>query len=203
MTKMFSIVAVLLIFAAQQAQADSIVLSMTQRPVTAEESGAVSQPAPVGGMVYEFFATTDGDILAINFASTTTDLGDFYQNTFGTAGSEPNGALIPTFPSLAVDSFITTPGGTNVLGGGLPANGDDTFGDTDNDGAQNNFRFAQLTLPGDAVGVFSGQFDIVSTTGGIYSENFSFTLQAIPEPTSLALVGLGMIGLLSTRRRRS
>lgn len=178
MSKNLAIAAVLVLFTAQATMADMIDLSMTSRPVAGEESGAADQPAPAGGTVYEFFATTDADILAINFASTTTDA-PMYQNTFGTPGAPPNPALIGTFPSLAVDSYITTPGSTSVLGGGLPADGDDTFGDTSDDGAQAGFKFGQLTLPSGATGNFSGQFDIVGSGGGVFSQNFSFDLGAV------------------------
>lgn len=175
MSKNLAIAAILVLFTAQATMADMIDLSMSTRPVDVAESGAADQPAPAGGTVFEFFATTDADILAINFASTTSDA-PFYQNTFGTPGAPPNPALIGTFPALAVDSFITTPGSTSVLGGGLPADGDDTFGDTSDEGAQTGFKFGQLTLPLGATGNFSGQFDIVGSGGGVFSQNFSFDL---------------------------
>jgi len=187
MYKNLAIAATLVLFTAQHTLADSITFSQNVRAVSAEESGAADQAVPAGD-VYEFFATTDGDVLAVNFVTTTLNGGDFYQNTFGTAGSAPNGALIGTFPALAADSYITTPGATSVLGGGLPADGDDTFGDTSDEGAQTDFKFAQLTIPTGATGVFSGQFDIVGTSG-VFSENFSFDLGgavggAVADPVS-------------------
>jgi len=161
--------------------ADSIELTSTTRDVAANETvggAAVGGSAPDGGTVYEFFATTDGDILAINFVNTTLNGGDFYQNTFGVPGAAPNPALVAAFAPLAADSYITTPGGTSILGGGLPADGDDTFGDTEDNGPQANFKFGQLTIPAGATGSFSGQFDIVGSSG-VFSQQFDFALGAV------------------------
>ena len=199
MYKNLAIAAVLVLFAAQQSMADSIVIRQSSRLVEAGESGAADQGAPEGGTVIEFFADTDGDILALNFVNIELNGAVLYDNTFGTAGAAPNPAFFASFPSLEADSYITTPGGTSVLGGGLPANGDDTFGDTEDNGPQTNFKFAQLTIPAGAMGTFSGQFDIVGANG-VFSQNFIEPL-GVPEPTSLILAGLGLIGFVGTRRR--
>src|SRR5690606_32629143 len=139
----------------QSANADLIELSMVVREVSDQEADA---GAPVGGFVHDFYATTDGDILSIGLVDITANL---YNDGFGTDNAPPIEALIPTFPQLAADSWITTPGNTSVLGSdGFPGNGDTAWGDTSNNGPQDGFQFARLTtLPGE-VGTFSGQFSI-------------------------------------------
>lgn len=182
-------------FIGSEVLADSISISSMMREVTNEEA---ADGAPAGGSVTQFFATTDADILALNFVRVETDA-PLYQNPFGTPGSAPNALLVPTFPALAVDSFITTPGDTSVLGGGLPADGDDTFGDTSDDGPQNAFLIAQFTLPQGARGTFSGQLDIVGSTG-VFSQEFALPI-AIPEPATLGLLSLALVGVVASRRR--
>jgi len=54
-------------------------------------------------------------------------------------------------------------------------------------------------------GPYITQLDLDGDTGGGAPDNFfqgQFTINAIPEPTTLVLVGLGIVGFLAYRRRR-
>ena len=77
------------------------------------------------------------------------------------------------FPGLSADTYVTTPGETAVLGGGLPADGDDTFGDVSDDGPQTDFQFAQMTFPSGGGVSFSGEIAIAGSDG-VFSQAFDF-----------------------------
>ncbi|HEX6960630.1 MAG TPA: PEP-CTERM sorting domain-containing protein, partial [Lacipirellula sp.] len=98
---------------------------------------------------------------------------------------------------LGSDSWISTPGGTSTAGGGFSADNSSWF-DSSNDGAQANFMFARLTTS--QAGVFSGR---ISVAGATAVENFEFSLPyGIPEPASMAMAGMGLIGMIAVGRRR-
>jgi hypothetical protein len=215
MTKKLSLVAAsVLCFAAAQAMADSISISQIGTPSTgsrdvtgAEASGGAAQggSAPAGGKVFQWRVTTDGDILSINNVKITLDPGvSLYNNTFGDASNANPGnpALVLAFPPLAADSWITTPSPTTSrLGPDLPGDGTTTFGDTSNDGAQTNFVFAQLTVPQGAKGKFQGRVSIAGGGGTtVFSQEFDLPI-GVPEPTTVALAGMGLIGFVALRRR--
>lgn len=170
MSARMSLATGLMLLAWQPALADSIEFSSSVRRVTALEA---SDGAPAGGIVYEHFVTTDGDILSVGFVETAIISGELFDHPLSSAGDAPHPGLFDYFPGLSADSYITTPGDTLVLGTGLPADGDDTFGDTGDDGAQTDFQFAQLTFSNGGGVSLSGQVAIAGSAG-VYSETFSF-----------------------------
>lgn len=184
------------VLAATQVQAGSVTFTTSSRPVSAAEAAG---GAPAGGTVLSFFATTDLDILSIDQVNVTPAASLFQDATFGSNVEAPNPALIGIFPALAADSFITTPGTTNTTGGANPfLVPDSSWFDTDSNGAQNNFKFAQLTFPA-SVGTawsFTGRVNLAGTS----VENFAFAFRGVPEPSTLAMAGLSLVGLAFRRR---
>jgi hypothetical protein len=164
--------------------------------------------APINGDVWQFKATTDGDILSVNNVLITIHfpaVATLYNHPFGDpSNAEPgNPALIAVFPSLDVDSWITTPGATVRLGPDLPGDGTTTFGDLTSDGPQSEFIFAQLTFPHGTVFDFAGRVSIASQTqGNVFSQSFHFS--NVPEPAACWLaVSFVCIKLASDRRNHA
>lgn len=181
---------------AQVATAGTATFSTSSRPVTAAEAGG---GAPAGGTVFEFFVTTDLDILSIDQVNVVPAASLFQEGVVGSNVEAPNPALIAVFPALAADSFLTTPGTTNTTGGANPfLVPDSSWFDTDNNGAVTNFKMGQLTFGPNAAGAwtFAGRVNLAGTT----VENFPFEFSAIPEPSTLAMASLSLIGLAFRRR---
>ncbi|QEG36779.1 hypothetical protein [Bythopirellula goksoeyrii] len=169
----------------------------SSRPVTAEEAGAMVDPAPAGGTVFEFFVTTDFDIVGIHNVI-VSPAERLFQAPMSSDVSPPNEVLTPFFPSITADSWITTPGDTVPIGADdyhapfLTPNS--AWFDLDNNGAQSNFKFAQLTFgPQDSL---SWRFSFsVGLQDGSRFESYPFDF-ICPEPSALALAGMCMIGLI-------
>lgn len=111
-----------------------------------------------GAVTFDFSVTTESDILLFDAEIVNSPganvAGGWYNNVaVGTDVNPPNPAFLPVFPSLAQDTYVTTPGataaaGANVLGGaGLVTHSDST-----DNGAQTDFTFARVTLLPDADG---------------------------------------------------
>ncbi len=154
----------------QCALADSIDFRSAVRRVTALEA---SDGAPAGGVVYEHYVTTDADIVSIGLVETNIISGQLYDHPLSSAGESPRTSLQESFPGLSADSFITTPGPTQVSNIGSPMDGDTTFRDTEDNGPQTDFRFAQLTFPNGGGVSFSGQVSIEGSAG-VFAQPFSF-----------------------------
>jgi MYXO-CTERM domain-containing protein len=72
-------------------------------------------------------------------------------------------------------------------------------GDLTNEGAQTNFVFAQITVPHNTKGTFTGRISIAGTQPGtIFDQPFSFN---IPEPASALMAAFGLLGAVALRRR--
>lgn len=198
--KTFSLVIASCLIAAAQATAGTVSFSSSSRPVSAAESGAPTDPAPAGGTVFEFFLTSDLDILSIDNVNVEPANQLFQFTLIPSDTTPPNALLAPSFPSITADSFITTPGATQTTGGATPfLVPNSSWFDTDSNGAQNNFRFAQLTLP-EGVALSFRFVGRVNLAGENSVENFPFEFVGIPEPTSLALASISLIGLVLRRR---
>lgn len=109
-----------------------------------------------------------------------------------TANSLTNGKVTiveTTFVSLSNQLFTGS------------AIGSQTFAKTADLGTVQSVDYSQL-LNGD-FSVTEEYAVTVTGTGEIKSENTSMDFQSIPEPTSLALIGAGLIGLGKMRRKRA
>ncbi len=189
----FAVVA--LVAAATQA---AVTTNVTFRSVSAAEADG---GAPAGGYVYEFFLDSDSDILSIFDINVNLTSGTIYNETsFGSDNAAPNPLLVPSFPQVGVDTFVTTPGSSTVELGTTKTSTSwtGTWGDVTNDGPQSGFRFAQFSVSADVAGTYKFDIGYAGETG---PEEVTLEGNFIPEPASMALLGLG--GLALIRRRRA
>jgi hypothetical protein len=188
--------------------ADSVSFSHTVSKIGA---GIPEIEPPLDSDIHRFFVTTDADILSIHSIRITDSSGQpldtLYHHALGDPmNAEPgNPALVPAFPGLQYDSWVTTPGVTTRMFADLPGDGQTAFGDISNDGPQNNFVFAQFTVPGGTAINFQGVVSILSTDnpGQMYDAPFSFVSPLVPEPAAVSLASMALLGLLIMRPRRS
>lgn len=164
----------------------------------------IAAGVPADLVAFDFFATTDADIVSVNNV-----LVRFYPDVelfqvpipFGSNTMPAPPEFLAINPALAFDSWITTPGITTLLGADLPGNGNSVWGDLSNDGPQTDFRFASLAFPASAFGTFEGRITL-NNNGAPQSFPFSARLGFFPEPATILLAGIGVVGLLALRRRQ-
>ena len=196
----FALIAALAISPCANAASISLA-SVVRKPSEA----AVDAGAPAGGKIYQFFVTTNADVLSIgNVQVSISNGGSLFQVPFGSDRDKPDPALVALFRSLEADSWVDTPGETLLFGPGLPGDGTGVWGDFTNNGPQLNFRFAQLTVaPGYSL-IFQGSI-LVGDLGGYEERSFTFidalTPPDVPEPSAALMAGVGILGVVSARRK--
>lgn len=181
----------IVVLAAQSGYAATVTFNYSRRAPTIEEQQ--SEPTLSAMAVHEFFVTSDADILSVNNVEIS---GTLYQDPLGTDTGAPIPPFTELIPSLGADSWITTPGNTSTAGGGF-SNPRSSWFDSSNDGAVTHFMFARLTSPN--LRSFSGR---VSVAGATSVENFEFAAPIVPEPASMAMAGMGLIGMIAASRSR-
>jgi threonine dehydrogenase-like Zn-dependent dehydrogenase len=207
--------ALALMLMASSAMAATVTTSVIS-PSSINPAQSFGRPATAVGVpaetrIHEFRTTTDADILQIDQVVVTVGGGGtLYQVAQAAGGSdtEPPSPLFETLvPTLTADSFISTPGATSIAGDTANPFGtqNNSWFDTTSDGAQTNFMFARFGLTGaNASATFAGRVQVAGTAGP-ESFPFTFTLSNvdIPEPATVALGGMGLVGLLAVRRRKA
>jgi hypothetical protein len=185
---------------APQAFGASLTITRTLSHPTQEMVDASGGGLTLNSQIAKFFVTTDADILSVNQVLVTVTGGSLYQvpAPFGSNTEPPHPAFLAFNASLAADSWISTPGATSRLGGDLPGDGTGSWGDLTNDGPQNSFHFATLTIPSFASGAratFTGRITLAGANGPE-----AYPIAIVPEPCSGGLLSLGLISLASFRR---
>ncbi len=170
------LVALLAVASPLPTMAATATLSRQIRPVTAEEILGGALP---GGFVHDFFVSAGSDLLSVNGVAIDVPL---FQHTLGSDSAAPPASLLATAPALSADSFITMPGSTLVLGGGFGGGAESLWGDLSNDGPQENFHFARLTV--NETGRFAGQISLRGYDG-IVNLPFDFALPGRASDLSL------------------
>lgn len=88
----------------------------------------------------------------------------------------------------------------NVFYGGYSTYGPGTWSETV---PLDSTQLAAVAAGGDAINGINLEFDPAGNVpGGAYDITFNSLVLSVPEPTTLALVGLGAAGLLAFRRRK-
>jgi hypothetical protein len=183
------------------------------------ESGGGAFGGGTGGS-FGAYATGDnysGDSHTISVLSG----GSFYGHTIGVDSPVTSDAVVLTvgdanyafsgylagytsdgdFTTINVE-FFSDGGGTTSLGTTLLASGDVEGSSTTPSGAWNADNWSLYTANG-TVPAGTSSFRMIYGGAGndTYADNLSFTVSAVPEPTSSALFGLGFLGFLARRRR--
>jgi hypothetical protein len=153
--------------------------------------------------------------------------GSIYQDAVGGA-VPPNAGLLPVIPSLAYDTFVTldsaTSGGPHgdplLVGGAVNLGGPPTASFTTmgiNQGFspaagvssasnQTDFLAARITLSNDA----NGTVNFLASAAGAISDTISTPIVngviggggvVIPEPSTVILLAMGLVGLVALKRR--
>lgn len=129
-------------------EAANIELVRNSRAVTSEEAAG---GAPSGGVVHDFYVTSDADLLVLGPEINVT----VYKHPYNSNHEAPDPELVAEFPAVGASSYLKLPGDTVVLGGGFTVTGS-AWGDFTNDGPQSQFHFGRLTTTQSST--FSGTF---------------------------------------------
>jgi hypothetical protein len=155
----------------------SIALTRRARPVTGEEMAA----GVPEGYVHEFFVTSSTDVIGMRDVKLDIPV---YQHRFGVDYRAPTAKGLLIFSGMSADSFVDTPGSTQVSGGFATKLGDAdaSWYDRTNDGPQDEFLFARLTVG--ETGHFSGAVWVAGSEGPVELP-FDFVLPATADGLAL------------------
>jgi len=175
-----------------------------------------------GGTGGSFGAYATGDNYSADpHGVSVTGGGSFYGHTIGVASPVVSDAVVLAagdvnytfsgylagftgdgdFTTINVE-FFSDVAGTTSLGTTLLASGDVEGSSTTPSGTWNADNWSLYTSTG-TVPPGTSSFRIIygGTGNDTYADNLNFTVDAIPEPTSSALLGLGLLGFTARRRR--
>lgn len=199
MTKIF--VAVLVMLAAVPASAATLVSGKTlgvDSPQAGMKTFTLTATSDAGKIIGFNFAGTGGSGLGfagamnqVNPFASPTIFNDTPDALYGAAGSDRRN-----------DShFLVLSAGNIVVGESEGANKlEGAWNATATGGLTNTLAFAQIVLPVGGQATFLGDFTVETPTGNILERVSGIV--GIPEPASLAMAGMGLIGLVGVSRRR-
>ncbi len=160
--------------------------------------------------VWDMMVEVDPDWTTTDMDLTLTS-GEMFHETEVGSNTEPNPAFFASFPDLEWDTYAATPGGhaRSASFAGTTVMDATTFDAVWFDsvtGEAGTFRVARITLSTDANGDISGNVFFAKpgeTEPGKVSidEYLIEDGEIVPEPATMALLGLGGIGVLLRRRR--